>query len=774
MKVEEFLDKLKDLRKKSNSKKILGEVDALLSRDTINDKYTITTGFYSEYVSVSQKKMTLLEYLLYTNILDSDLLLEVLSMVIAKGGDPNIYNQDAQPLVVVACERHLIAVAKALIKGGADVNVQYGLNKLTPLMVITVSMPTYPNQYEEDDTPNYDPREKFSYLDLFLSSDKLDINIKNENGQDAFMFAIANARPVEADYIFQSISQYELPYNFNAQDVNKDTVLFSAIKAFNLSPPNEQETLCAIIEMLIRVPTLDLEITDQFDDTPLFLASSYNNPRIVELFFLEKSRYPKIDAVHKKTNQTALNKAVIKDNLGVVEVLLKNSANTEIPDIEGDTPLLSAVDGENIAIITALLEAGASKDTKNKEGVSALDLAKESKNREVQELFDINVPLWKGSSRSDIQKYDIFFEKPFEWSTCPVCLDYVERSSGCMFIMDHDCAKTGHYYHRELYNKYVSESPTTGTPMIEWCTVCGRITEFHKHFKLVSANSDKPDYAPIKPDLQQRLNVEHDNTAFYDNKNCIGFGGGGLEEKAARFRRLREYALELQDDVRKKTHKAAMKELIEETWNAPFYRTKKVKEVIEQKKYNISPSKFPTVVYNTPREDVATPTPTDIPYTGKLPIKLDAATHSCVIGTSDHEGDESNPVYNFQHLEQGGVDHTDLLICVDDLTDAIKDKNRDFGTLRFGKCWVESCNATLHPAELEHIVPDAVYKEYKKKFNKKMAAVGGRRSATRKNKYSKISVMHPLDLSTITCLNPPVKRSTLKSKKSSQRRSKKK
>ena len=182
-------------------------------------------------------------------------------------------------------------------------------------------------------------------------------------------------------------------------------------------------------------------------------------------------------------------------------------------------------------------------------------------------------------------------------------------------------------------------------------------------------------------------------------------------------------------------------------------------------------------MYNTPREDVASPTPRDVPYTGKLPVELDSATHSCVIGTSDHEGVESNPVYNFQHLEQGGLDHADLLICKEDLTEAIKDKNRGFASLRFEKCWVESCNATLHPAELEHIVPDSVYEEYKKKFNKKMAAVGGssqKRLATRKNKYSKISIMHPLDLSTITCLNPPVKRSTLKSKKSSQRRSKKK
>jgi hypothetical protein len=35
--------------------------------------------------------------------------------------------------------------------------------------------------------------------------------------------------------------------------------------------------------------------------------------------------------------------------------------------------------------------------------------------------------------------------------SCPICLDFVERSDGCMFIMGHDCAKTGHHYNKELY-----------------------------------------------------------------------------------------------------------------------------------------------------------------------------------------------------------------------------------------------------------------------------------------------------------------------------------
>jgi len=777
MDVGVFIDKLKRLEEDAANldkvKKHLLELDEFLKTDTINTTYKFTYGLDTSYTA-THGKITILEYLAYSYFLNYELANEVAKLAIAKGADPNIHSKQGESLVLVACARDNIKLANTFINGGADINVQYGINKLTPLMEIIVSKPTYPPQYYNDDTtPSYDTSEKISYMDIFLSSNKIDINLQNANGQDVFMYAIAVNKIVEAEFIHQSIYQYSLDYDYNKKDSSKDTVLFLAINAYNAKYHNTffSNALISIIEVLIKEPAVDLEITDRNDDTPLFLACTYENPEVVELFFINSARLPKIDAVHKKYNQTALNKAVAKGNLGVVEVLLKNSASTEIPDIEGDTPLITAVDEGNIGIIRALLEAGASKDTKNKEGKSALDLAKESKSKEVQDLFDINVPLWKGSSRSDITRYDTLFEAPFEWSTCPICLDYVERSSGCMFIMDHDCAKTGHYYHRELYKKYVSQSPNTGEPMIEWCTVCGRITEFHKHYKLVSANSDKPNYAPTKPDLQRRIDEEHDNTAFYDNTNCIGFGGGGLEEKASRFRRLREYALELQDDISKKTHKAAMKELIEETWNAPFYKTKKVREILEQKKYNISASNFPEDVHSAPKEPVESPEGTDIPYTGNLPLELDSATHSCVIGISDHEGEELNPVYNFKHLDRGGLDHAELLICKDDLTDAIKDKVKQFGTSRFGKCWVESCNAVLHPAELENIIPPIIYEEYRKKFNKKMAHIGGsirKKSTTRKKKYSTINVLHALDLSTITCLNPPVKRLTLKSKKSSK------
>ena len=66
--------------------------------------------------------------------------------------------------------------------------------------------------------------------------------------------------------------------------------------------------------------------------------------------------------------------------------------------------------------------------------------------------------------------------------------------------------------------------------------------------------------------------------------------GGGLPEKIARFRRLREYALELNEDIGNITTIEAMKD---QMWNAPSYKTRKVQQIQATKKWNIPSNIFP-------------------------------------------------------------------------------------------------------------------------------------------------------------------------------------
>ena len=411
--------------------------------------------------------------------------------------------------------------------------------------------------------------------------------------------------------------------------------------------------------------------------------------------------------------------------------------------------------------IKLLLESGANKEHKETTTKkTALEIAKDRYRfdkkyyEKVIELLAGEVSgkeLWKGFSRSDIQKFDIFFENPFDWSCCPICLEYIERSEACMY-MSHDCATTGHYYHEDLYDDFMHSYGAT--KKVEWCTICGRITELHKHFKLSLAKEPSKEKAELKPEIQERLD-RGDNQAFYDNANCIGFGGGGIEEKAARFRRLREYALELQEDVDKRPEEKVLKELIEEVWNAPLVRNRKIAKILKDKKWNINVKNFPENKRSTRNNNNNNSNAVNVPFNGRVPTIVDK---NCAFFIEDDDTNtrETNPKFHFRHETVGGIDHADeegFYICQKDLAKSIEVKNAQFGFEHFGKCWnYPQCKGVLHPEELKDIIPKELYEEYRKKFNKKMAKKGGRRFTKKlKQRGGNVkSVLHELKDGTCT------------------------
>ena len=404
----------------------------------------------------------------------------------------------------------------------------------------------------------------------------------------------------------------------------------------------------------------------------------------------------------------------------------------------------------SIEIIKLLLQHGADKDhketTTNK---TALEFAEHrsipGKKKYYEKLIKLlkgeSNEMWKGFSRSDIEKFDIFFDNPFDWSCCPICLEYIERSDACMY-MSHDCATTGHFYHEKLYNAYVFNY--NGKTKVEWCTVCGRITRLHKHYIVSDSNNPSKTKAPLKPEVQEQID-RGENRVFYDNANCIGFGGGGVEEKAERFRRLREYALELQNDVDKKEYDDVMEKLIEVVWDSALVKSEKVKKILEDKKWNISVNVFPEDKRSTRRNNNNNNSnAANQPFGGRKPTVKEGG--DCIIYADDEEGEASNPTYQFHHETVGGIDHDGIYICQKDLAEAVQIKCKEFGLEDFGKCWFSQCKGILHPEELKGIVPELLYEEYRKKFNKKMVKKGGGR--TRKLKKQRggnvKSVLHEL------------------------------
>jgi hypothetical protein len=192
-------------------------------------------------------------------------------------------------------------------------------------------------------------------------------------------------------------------------------------------------------------------------------------------------------------------------------------------------------------------------------------------------------------------------------------------------------------------------------------------------------------------------------------------------------------------------------------FNAPLFRNRKIEKILQDKKWNINIEKFPENVRNT-RNNNNNRNYANIIFEGVLPALLPSKDHDCIIFGDDDEGKEENPVVHFHHETVGGINHDGIDICQKDLARAIEVANKEFGDVRFGKCWFPQCQAILHPEEIKNHVPEVLYLDYKKKFNKKMAKAGGNRKTRKykggKNNSKQESILHKLDLDTVTCALP--------------------
>ena len=472
--------------------------------------------------------------------------------------------------------------------------------------------------------------------------------------------------------------------------------------------------------------------------------------------YLTKDNYTPLKIAIYINNGANYAKKLIEKGANVNYIALKNTMK-DSKVFENISVLQEAIyEKDNIEIVKLLLDHGADKNHKETTThKNALEIAKDKYDSDKKYYGEVikllggkmETELWKGFSRSDIQKFDIFFENPFDWSCCPICLEYIERSAACMY-MSHNCATTGHYYHEKLYDAYMYDY---GKKQVEWCTVCGRITELHKHFILTDAKNPNKTKAPLKPEIQAQLD-RGDNFAFFDNANCIGFGGGGIEEKAERFRRLREYALTLQNDVDKKEYNDVMEKLIEVVWDSALVKSEKVKKILEDKKWNINVSAFPEDKRTTRSNNNSNAA--NVLFGGRVPTVKEGG--DCIIYADDEEGEASNPTYQFHHETVGGLDHDGIYICQKDLAKAVQIKCKEFGLEDFGKCWFSQCKGVLHPEELKGIVPEVLYEEYRKKFNKKMVKKGGGRRTRKMRGGNVMSVLH--EIKDGTCAPPNLTR----------------
>jgi ankyrin repeat protein len=131
---------------------------------------------------------------------------------------------------------------------------------------------------------------------------------------------------------------------------------------------------------------LGLEISDKELRTPLFHAIIKRKEIIIRWLLLNGA-----DLNHQDINGSSPLHFAVQENLtDIVTLLLENGAKVDIRDRQGNTPLWKAVfeAGDNYELIKILLENNADPEIKNNDSLSALDLAIDFGDLELENMLE--------------------------------------------------------------------------------------------------------------------------------------------------------------------------------------------------------------------------------------------------------------------------------------------------------------------------------------------------------------------------------------------------
>jgi ankyrin repeat protein len=625
--------------------------------------------------------------------------LDAVNALLAAGAniEAETANKDT-PLILAATKGHT-AIVERLLAAGANKDVQNN-NKDTPLTITAFKGYTAIVERLLAAGANKDPQ--------------------NINKDTPLIFAASSGHTVIVERLLAAGANKDARNN-----ENNTPLIYAALKGHT-----------AIVERLLAAGA-NIEARNNDNNTPLLAAAYKGHTEIVERLLAAGAN---IEA-QNYNYFTPLMRAAFQGHTAIVERLLAAGANIEAQNNNNVTSLHLAASNGRTAIVERLLAAGADPTVKDKAGKTAFQIAKENGYADIVSLFS---PKWKGFSRSDIDQLNSIFEtegaKPraVNSSCCPVCFKVVddgqaapfevERLDACRY-MRHNCKTEGGYYNIDLYTKYKN---TEG--VITWCTVCGRICTGHNHHRLVLATDPK---SALLHTVDPFNMVVVRNAAGRPQRDAAGIsikkydpdaackldGGGGLLEKLARYRRMREFALQLQRHIGKISFDEAVNKLIVETWNAPLFGNLNLPNISASKTWNIPSERF----YEIRKGNVENAANVPWPFEGHpdmFPIvsaPVDGNMNVITFG-------EMKLAVQLRHLQENGM--IILHDKIDIHTLFSKDGLGSFsaaGTPEFAVCFFQ-CGGIIYPDELQYIIDNSrgaraesiseeKYAEYKAKID---------------------------------------------------------
>ncbi|WP_187146241.1 ankyrin repeat domain-containing protein [Candidatus Amoebophilus asiaticus] len=281
---------------------------------------------------------------------------EAFKGLIAKGADVNSPDKDGKTPLLVAIEEYKQSFISILLQAG-NINVDAKDSLGNTLLHIALKQ---------------DNEEAFKRL----IAKGVDLNARDLFGHTPLWLAILkkNERAVSA-----LLERGDIDVNAVNNNYERFTPLHLAI-----SEGNE-----VAISALLARQDVDINAQDNQHCTPLHLAA-----KKVNLIVMEKLIAKGADINAKDEHGISpLYIAVSQGNETVTRMLLTKNADVNVKSVYfGDTPLHIAIRGEYPEIVKLLLDNGAQLNIIDQERKTPFDLAKESTNKKIKELFEFVNP----------------------------------------------------------------------------------------------------------------------------------------------------------------------------------------------------------------------------------------------------------------------------------------------------------------------------------------------------------------------------------------------
>ena len=122
---------------------------------------------------------------------------------------------------------------------------------------------------------------------------------------------------------------------------------------------------------------------DENGNTALILASWKGHEAVCELLI---TRGCNVDKQSRKDGDTALIRAAAFGHEAVCELLITRGCNVNMQDKTGGTALIWAAENDEIPVVISLIKAGCDYSLRDKEGRCAMDILRQYRPDEVEEV----------------------------------------------------------------------------------------------------------------------------------------------------------------------------------------------------------------------------------------------------------------------------------------------------------------------------------------------------------------------------------------------------